>query len=162
MVEVILRGRALSFERAPLHADDTKAFNYVEDGAIHIRDGVIVGVGEFAQVAKAVSKDVETIDHRPHLIMPGFIDTHAHYPQMQVIASYGTQLIEWLNKYTFPEEMRFEDRSHAERIAGAFLDTSLMHGTTTVAAYSTVHKQAMSAFFDASLTRNMRVLSGKP
>lgn len=161
MVEVILRGRVLSFERAPLHAEDTSAFNYFEDGAVHIRDGLVISKAAYEDVIKTTSKGIEVIDHRPHLIMPGFIDTHAHYPQMQVIASYGTQLIEWLNKYTFPEEMRFKDSAHAERVAAAFLDTSLMHGTTTVAAYSTVHKQATSAFFEAALARNMRVLSGK-
>lgn len=161
MGEVIIRGRILSFERKPHNADDIEAFKFWDDGAILIRDGIVMDVDTFDQIAKTTPKEIDIVDHRPHLITPGFIDTHAHYPQMQVIASYGTQLIEWLNKYTFPEEMRFENKAHAERIAGAFLDTSLMHGTTTIAAYSTVHKEACSAFFEAALERNMCVLSGK-
>lgn len=161
MVEVIIRGRILSFERQPNHIEDMEALNYIVDGAIHIRDGIIIDVDTFDHLAKTAPKEIGITDHRPHLITPGFIDTHAHYPQMQVIASYGTQLIDWLNKYTFPEELRFEDKTHAERIADAFLDTSLLHGTTTMAAYSTVHKGASSAFFEAALERNMRVLSGK-
>ena len=51
----------------------------------------------------------EKIDHRPHLLLPGFIDAHAHFPQMQVIASYGAELLDWLNKYTFPEETKFRN-----------------------------------------------------
>lgn len=161
MVEALLRGRTLSFNHRPNDARDENAFTYQEDGGIHIRDGIIIASGPYEKIAQSLPDTIEIIDHRPNLIMPGFIDTHAHYPQMQVIASYGTQLIEWLNKYTFPEELRFADNKHAAHISAAFLDVSLTHGTTTIAAYSTVHKGATAAFFDAALARNMRVLSGK-
>jgi guanine deaminase len=57
--------------------------------------------------------DVEIVDHRPHLILPGFIDCHAALPQMQVIASYGAELLDWLNTYTFPEETKFATPSMA-------------------------------------------------
>ena len=71
--------------------------------------------------------------------MPGFIDAHIHMPQAQVIASWGAQLLDWLNTYTFPEESKFSDPAHAARIAGLFLDELLRHGTTTAVAFCSVH-----------------------
>ncbi len=93
--------------------------------------------------------------------MPGFIDPHIHFPQMQVIASFGTRLIEWLNTYTFPEESRFADKAHADRIAGLLCDTLIAHGTTTAVAYCTSHPQSVDAFFEAAGVRNMRMIGGK-
>ena len=101
------------------------------------------------------------IDHRPHLIMPGFIDTHIHYPQMQVVGSYAKDLLEWLNTYTFIEEQRFADEGHAARIAGLFFDELIRHGTTTAAAYCTVHPQSAEAFFTEAERRNLRMIAGK-
>jgi guanine deaminase len=101
------------------------------------------------------------IDHRPHLILPGFIDAHVHMPQMQVIASFGAELLDWLNTYTFPEETRFRDTQHGRRIARLFLDETIRHGTTTVAAFCSVHRESADAFFAEALARNMRVIAGK-
>jgi guanine deaminase len=101
------------------------------------------------------------IDHRPHLLMPGFIDTHIHMPQAQIIASWGAQLLDWLNTYTFPEEAKFADPAHAARIAGAFLDVLLRHGTTTAVAYCSVHPGSADAYFAAAAVRNLRMVGGK-
>jgi guanine deaminase len=79
------------------------------------------------------------------LILPGFIDAHAHYPQTAIIASWGKRLIDWLNTYTFPEEMRFADPDYAAEIAGAYLDLLLAHGTTTVCSYCTIHPESVDA-----------------
>ena len=107
------------------------------------------------------AKGAKRIDHRPHLILPGFIDAHVHFPQMQVIASYGTELLDWLNKYTFPEETKFQNAQHGRRIARLFLDEMIRQGTTTVAAYCSVHKQSAEAFFAESHERNMLNIAGK-
>ncbi|TGV63162.1 guanine deaminase, partial [Mesorhizobium sp. M00.F.Ca.ET.158.01.1.1] len=96
---------------------------------------------------KQAGEGVKKIDHRPHLLLPGFIDTHVHFPQMQVIASYGAELLDWLNTYTFPEETKFANAQHGRRIARLFLDETVRHGTTTVAAYCSVHKASAEAFF---------------
>jgi guanine deaminase len=106
-------------------------------------------------------RDARVIDHRPHLILPGFIDAHAHFPQMQVIASFGTELLEWLNRYTFPEETRFADPGHCARIARLFLDELLRQGTTTVAAYCSVHPASADALFAEAQSRGMLVVAGK-
>ncbi|TGS50200.1 guanine deaminase, partial [Mesorhizobium sp. M3A.F.Ca.ET.201.01.1.1] len=93
---------------------------YEEDGGLLIDNGKIVAAGPYAEVAKRAGAGAETIDHRPHLILPGFIDAHVHVPQMQIIASYGAELLDWLNKYTFPEESKFQDAQHGRRIARLF------------------------------------------
>src|SRR5262245_8817330 len=129
----VLRGRVLSFVAEPQGIDDHASYRYIEDGAVVVGpDGKILMVGEFKPSAAAHH---EVIDHRPHLIMAGLIDPHIHFPQMQVIGSYAAALLEWLNTYTFVEEQRFADEAHATRIASAFFDELIRHGTTTAAAY---------------------------
>ncbi|MGE0500502.1 MAG: guanine deaminase [Rhizobiaceae bacterium] len=161
MTDLILRGRTLSFLRWPETKDDLAACRYVEDGALLVRDGKIVASGDHASVVRQAEPGAEVNDHRPHLILPGFVDAHVHFPQMQVIASYGAELLDWLNTYTFPEESKFRDAQHGRRIARLFLDEMVRHGTTTVAAYCSVHRQSADAFFAEALDRNMLVIAGK-
>lgn len=161
MTSLLIRGRVLSFHREPQGVDDTASFLFEEDGAVLVRDGVIVAVGSHAGVAAQAGADVAVADHRPGLLLPGFIDAHVHFPQMQVIASYGAELLDWLNRYTFPEETRFADARHGRRIARLFLDEAVRHGTTTVAAYCSVHKASAEAFFEESHARNMLNIAGK-
>jgi guanine deaminase len=161
MTATLIRGRTLSFNRAPLSLDDTGAYSYEADGALLVDDGLILASGSYDAVKAQAADDVVEIDHRPHLILPGFIDTHLHFPQMQVIGSYAANLLEWLNTYTFPEECRFVETAHAKRIAGKFFDEMVRHGTTTAVAYCTVHKASADAFFAEALNRNMRMIAGK-
>ena len=118
MPDTILRGRVLRFLREPDGIDDAASYAYDADGAVLVRDGRVAAVGDAAAIL-AQAPDAEVIDHRPHLILPGFIDTHIHMPQAQIIASWGAQLLDWLNTYTFPAEARLSDPGHAARIAGA-------------------------------------------
>ncbi|MFT7111236.1 MAG: guanine deaminase, partial [Psychrobacter glaciei] len=90
-----------------------------------------------------------------------FIDTHIHYPQVDVIASYGEQLLDWLNNYTFPTEIKFEDPKFAEETANFFLDELIKNGTTTALVFGSKHKQSVDAFFAASAARNTRMICGK-
>ena len=161
MTTTLLRGRTLSFLRRPETIDDHSAWRYEEDGGLLIRDGRIAATGAYADVEKQAGDDARKIDHRPHLLLPGFIDAHAHFPQMQVIASYGAELLDWLNTYTFPEETKFRNAQHGRRIARLFLDEMVRHGTTTVAAYCSVHKESAEAFFAESHDRNMLNIAGK-
>ncbi|MDK3074465.1 guanine deaminase [Sedimentitalea sp. JM2-8] len=160
MTQRVLRGRLLTFHREPQSGDDTGAYTYLEDGALLIRDGIIEKTGPFAEVA-ALAGDAPVTDHRPHLMMAGFIDTHIHFPQVQVIASWGAQLLDWLNNYTFPEETRFASERHSARMAEAFFDQLIAHGTTTAVAFCSVHKTSAEAFFAEAARRNMRMLGGK-
>jgi guanine deaminase len=161
MTEFLLRGRLVSFLREPQNADDQTSYFFQEDGGLLVRDGKIAAAGDFAGVQREAGEGVPAIDHRPHLLMPGFIDTHAHFPQMQVIASYGAELLDWLNNYTFPEEAKFSDSRHSRRIAGLFLDELVRHGTTSAAVYCTVHRESAEAFFAEAYRRDMLAIAGK-
>jgi guanine deaminase len=154
----VLRGRVLSFIDEPQAIDDTKSYRYIEDGAVVIGGGKIIMVGAFNPKAAAHH---EVIDHRGKLILPGLIDPHIHFPQMQVIGSYAANLLEWLNTYTFVEEQRFADEAHSVRIAGRFLDELIRHGTTTAAAYCTIHPTSVDAFFAEAAKRDMLMVGGK-
>ncbi len=161
MTPKILRGRLLSFSTAPKGPDDTDAYSYIEDGALLLRGGKIAACGEFADVAATADEGTAIIDHRPHLILPGFIDTHIHFPQAQVIASWADQLLDWLNDYTFPAEMKFADKAHGERIAKAFFDALVAHGTTTASAYCSSHPTSVDAYLEEAERRGMLMLGGK-
>lgn len=160
MSKTLLRGRTLSFVEKPAGADDTASYRYEEDGALLIEAGKIVAAGDYGSVS-AQAGDAVIVDHRPHLILPGLIDAHAHFPQMQIIASYGAELLEWLNTYTFPEERKFSDPVHAGRIAGRYMDELVRHGTTTAVTYCSVHPQSAEAFFGAAAERDMLMVGGK-
>jgi guanine deaminase len=159
--ETIIRGRLLAFLREPQGVDDQSSYLYEEDGALLVRDGKVAARGDYASLSRKAGEGVTVIDHRPHLLLPGFIDGHMHYPQMQVIASYGAELLEWLNEYTFPEEARFRDAQHGRRISRLFLDELIRHGTTTAAVYCSVHKSSAEAFFAEAHERDMLMIAGK-
>ncbi|MFV2052377.1 guanine deaminase [Aliiroseovarius sp. YM-037] len=160
MTDTLLRGRLLTFHREPADGEDTDAYTYLEDGALLLRDGMIVASGAFSDVAPT-APEAPVTDHRPHLMMAGFIDTHIHFPQAQVVASWGAQLLDWLNDYVFPEEARFADLSHAKTIASRFFDVLTDHGTTTAVAYCSVHSASAEAYFAEAAQRNMRMIGGK-
>lgn len=155
-MQQLIRGRVLDFYADP--AETTDNHRYIEDGAILIENGRILAVGAYATLS---SPGISETDHRPHLIMPGFIDPHLHFPQVQVIASWGAQLLDWLNTYTFPEEARFADPEHAARMAGIFLDQLTTHGTTTAVAFCSSHATSAEALFAAAEARNMAMVAGK-
>jgi guanine deaminase len=150
----------LSFLRAPNGAGDAGSYRYLDDGIILVRDGKVDAVGPAAELTPRLPAGAPA-EHFPHaLIMPGFIDPHIHYPQTQVIASYGAQLLEWLEKYTFVEEQKFADPQHAARNAEFFLDELARNGTTTAVAYCTAHPGSAEALFAAAHKRNVGMIAG--
>ncbi len=160
MGDTLIRGRVLTFLREPAGMDDTGAYRYLEDGGVLVRGGKIASVGDYSEIAVS-GADLNTVDHRPHLLVPGLIDTHTHYLQMPMIGSYGAQLLDWLNNYAFPTEMKFADAAHAGRIADCFFDDLLRNGTTTAVAYCSVHPASAEAFFARAAKRNLRMIGGK-
>ena len=161
MTALLIRARLLSFTRKPETADDHSSCRYEEDGGLLIEDGLIRRFSGYASVQRHAPEGCETVDHRPHLVLPGFIDPHIHFPQMQVVGSYAGSLLEWLNTYTFVEEQRFDDEIHAARIAGRLFDELIRHGTTTAAAYCSVHRSSADNFFAEATRRNLRMIAGK-
>ncbi|MGO4716983.1 guanine deaminase [Bradyrhizobium sp. 2TAF24] len=160
-VERALRGRVLSFHADPRLAGADASHRYIEDGLVLVAGGRIVAVGEAAELLRQLPAGVTVDDHRGRLILPGFIDTHIHYPQTRVIASYGAQLLEWLQKYTFVEEQKLRQQGHAEHVARFFFDELLRQGTTTAVVYCSVHPESVEAFFAESERRGTRMIAGK-
>ncbi len=155
----ILLGQTLVFDAAPFEAGPDAA-RHERRGAVAVRDGAILATGPAEGIAARYPQS-KTVDYGDKLILPGFVDAHAHYPQTAIIASWGKRLIDWLNTYTFPEEMRFSDPAYAAEIAVRYLDLLLANGTTSVASYCTIHPASVTAFFEAAEARNMRVAAGK-
>ena len=156
----VIRGRIVSFTDDPATAG-LSGRHYLDDGAVLVRDGLIEAVGEARDILAGAPKGATIDDHSGLLVAPGFIDAHIHYPQTQVIGSYGAQLLDWLHNYTFVEEQKFADPGHCARIAEFFLDELIRCGTTTAMVYCTVHPQSVDAFFAASERRGARMIAGK-
>lgn len=156
--ETILKGQVLSFDASPFDGDAPGAGRL--DEAVALDAGRIVAMGGYDDLCAAYPK-ADVVDHGPRLIMAGFIDAHAHYPQTAMIASWGKRLIDWLNSYTFPEEMKFGDPAYAAEIATRYLDLTAANGTTTICSFCTIHPESVEAFFAEAQARGQRVVAGK-
>jgi guanine deaminase len=159
MTQTAYRTQLLTFRADPAHTADGAVFD--ADGLLLIEDGRVIAAGAYAAHAAKIAPDAKVVSLRDKLIVPGFIDSHIHYPQTDMIASPAPGLLPWLNTYTFPTERRFEDPVHARKTASFFMDELLANGTTTALVYCTVHKQSVDAFFGESESRNLRMIAGK-
>ena len=134
---------------------------FFEDGVLLVENGRVKALGDAQEMARQ-GVDLRECEHFPdHLLMPGFIDSHIHYPQTSVIASYGEQLLDWLNNFTFPTELQFADAEFAAAAADAFLKFLLQNGTTSAMVYTTVFAQSTQAFFATAAKMNLRMIAGK-
>jgi guanine deaminase len=152
------RGSILHFVDDPLHGE-ARSYRYFDDGVLLLRDGRVEAAGDARLLAQWPG--VEPVDYRGKLIVPGFIDTHVHYAQTDMIAAYGEQLLTWLARYAFPTERRFDDPQHAREVAEFFLDELLRNGTTTAMVFATVHPESVDVLFEAAAARNLRLVAGK-
>ncbi len=137
------------------------SYEYLPDGLLVVEKGHICDIGPATEVLARWTADLVITCYADKLITSGFIDTHTHYPQTEIIASYGEQLLDWLDNYAFPEEAKFADPTHAQRAARFFLDELLRNGTTTALVFGSVHKASVDAFFSESQRLNTRMLAGK-
>ena len=158
-MKLAIRGDLLDFTAAPAWGGTAmQGVRWRPDHWLLVDEGRIAGA---LPAAQAPGDDWQRVDHRGRLVMPGFIDTHVHCPQLDVIASYGAGLLDWLETYTFPAERRFADPAVAQAGAALFLDALLAHGTTTAVVFPTVHKVSAEALFEAAAARGMRIVAGK-
>jgi guanine deaminase len=156
-----LRGTLVTCRDDPFLTDPAKAFVVETDGIVVCRDGLIERVGPAAEMLATLPRGVTVADYTGCLIAPGFIDTHVHYVQTGIVASYGTQLLDWLDRYAFPAEMAFEDPAHAAAMARIFCDELLRNGTTTALVFCAVYPQSVDALFAEAERRGMRIAAGK-
>lgn len=145
----------------PGENDAATAIEYFEDGVLIVEDGRIAEVGVASSLLGSLSEDTRVEDLSGKLIVPGFVDCHVHYPQIDIIASYGEQLLDWLNRYAFPGEMRFADEQYARDVAHTFVDELVCNGTTTALVFATVHAHSADAIFEAAAAKGMRLIAGK-
>ena len=156
-----LRGATLTFTADPFVVPSRDALRHEPDALIVCAEGRIVACGPAAEWLPALPAGVPVTRYDNALIVPGFIDTHVHYPQLPVIAAFGRTLLDWLDDYTYVAEQRFADPAFATVAAEAFLDEALRHGTTTAMVYGTVHAGSTDAFFTAADARGLRMIAGK-
>lgn len=158
--KTLLLGQTYEATGNPMTGPWQEAVRINTSGAVLLEAARITAVGD-AAVLRAAHPDATVQDYGAHLICPGFVDAHVHYPQTAIIASWGKQLIDWLNTYTFPEEMRLSDPAYAQTIAARYLDLALDHGTTTMCSYTTIHPGSVDAFFHQAAQRGIRTVAGK-
>jgi guanine deaminase len=157
----VYRGELLHFLADPAKVALEDSYQYLEDGLMIIKDGLIEQIGDAKKLLPTLDTSIEVTHYENGLIMPGFIDTHVHYPQTEMIASYGEQLLEWLENYTFPFEKQFCDFEHGKSVAEFFLTQLLEAGTTTALVFGTVHKESVEAFFTVAQQKKLRMICGK-
>lgn len=153
------RASILDFIGDPDEIED--AYRYFDDGLLVLCDGRVAEVGPAAALLPRLPADTAVVDYSGRLLMPGFVDTHVHYAQTDMIASYGEQLLEWLERYAFPTERKFADRAHAREAADFFLTELLRNGTTTAMVFGTVHSASVDAVFEAAQQRQLRMIAGR-
>jgi guanine deaminase len=157
----VLRGTIVTCRDDPFLTDPKKALRVETDGLVICRNGMIEGVGPAAELLSSVPDGTPVATYPGCLIAPGFIDTHVHYVQTAMVASYGEQLLDWLDRYAFPAEMEFENESHCAAIAKAFCDELLRNGTTSALVFCAVYPQSVDALFAEAEKRGMRLAAGK-
>ena len=157
-----IRGPALTYTGDPFQRGLEATMVYEPDAIVAMAGGKITHFGPAKKIRPRLPRGTKVEDYgRDALLMAGFIDSHVHYPQTEIIGAYGAQLLDWLNRYTFVAEQRFADKRHARAAARVFLKESLRNGITTAAVYCTVHPQSVDAFFEESGKLGLRMIAGK-
>ncbi|AVZ82540.1 guanine deaminase [Edwardsiella ictaluri] len=157
-----VRGSILDVTRTVTDPQQVEsALRFIEDGLLLIRNGKVDWCGSWEEGRGRIPASIRVRDYRGKLIVPGFVDTHIHYPQSEMVGAYGEQLLEWLNKHTFPTEQRYNDLDYAREMSNFFLKQLLRNGTTTALVFGTVHPESVDALFEAASHINMRMIAGK-
>jgi guanine deaminase len=157
----VILGRTLSFLDDPADVGEAKSHRFEEQGAVVVGpDGRIIWSGDRAELPDDSAR-LPKEDYGTAIVLPGFIDAHVHFPQHRMLAAPGVDLLDWLNRFTFQEEARYADRTHAAAAAEVFLDTLIAHGTTSASVFSSVHVEATDVLFSAARDRGMALVAGK-
>ncbi len=154
------RASILHFVGNPDDAGDA-AHEFFDDGLMIVANGRVQQLGDASILLPRLPRDTVVVDYRGRLILPGFIDTHLHFAQTDIVASHGEHLLEWLERYTFPEERRFDDAAHAAEVAEFAINEMLRNGTTTSMVFPTIHNESVDAIFGAAEARGVCMIAGK-
>lgn len=156
------RGPILHFLSEPKKTNWQASYEYFEDGILLVDEGYIHSVGNAEDVFSKIPEGTEIKTFgKNQLLIPGFVDAHIHFPQMGMIGSYGEQLLEWLEKYTFPFEQRFSEKEYAKKMANLFIKELLKNGTTTALVFCTAAEESVDALFESAEPYRMRLIAGR-
>ena len=156
-----VRGQLVYFKNDPFFNQPKDSFVHETDGLLIIKNGKIESVGSFDKTKNLIPENVQ-VEHFPnYLISPGFIDTHVHYPQAEIIGAFGKQLLDWLNEYTFIAEQKYSNKEYAQEQAKFFCNELVKNGTTTALVFCTVYPGSVDALFEEAEKLNMRIIAGK-
>jgi guanine deaminase len=153
------RASLLTFSADPAEGGEA-ATKFIADGLMVVEGGKITAVGPYAELQATVG-NAPVVDYTGRIIVPGFIDTHVHFPQTEMIGAFGEELLKWLETYTFPTEKQFQDKEYARSVARVFLKELLRNGTTTALVFASVHKESAAALFEEADKLGMRLIIGK-
>ncbi|MBP1035025.1 guanine deaminase [Serratia fonticola] len=157
-----VRGSFLDITRTVQHPEEIEGhLRFIKDGLLIIRDGRVEWFGDWEEGHHQIPDSIRVRDYCGKMIVPGFVDTHIHYPQCEMVGAYGEQLLDWLNKHTFPAEKRYNDLEYAREMSAFFIKQLLRNGTTTALVFGTVHPESVEALFESARHINMRMIAGK-
>lgn len=157
-----IRGNFLDIVKTVEQPEEIEShLRFIEDGLMLVRSGKVEWFGQWEEGKHLIPEGIRVRDYSGKMIVPGFIDTHIHYPQSEMVGAYGEQLLEWLNKHTFPAERRYNDIEYAREMSAFFIKQLLRNGTTTALMFGTVHPESVDALFEAAHNINMRMIAGK-
>lgn len=157
-----IRGNFLDIVKTVEQPEEIEShLRFIEDGLMLVRSGKVEWFGQWEEGKHLIPEGIRVRDYSGKMIVPGFIDTHIHYPQSEMVGAYGEQLLEWLNKHTFPTERRYNDIEYAREMSAFFIKQLLRNGTTTALVFGTVHPESVDALFEAAHNINMRMIAGK-
>ncbi|NCG53147.1 guanine deaminase [Serratia fonticola] len=157
-----VRGSFLDITRTVQHPEEIEGhLRFIKDGLLIVRDGRVEWFGDWEEGNHQIPDSIRVRDYSGKMIVPGFIDTHIHYPQCEMVGAYGEQLLDWLNKHTFPAEKRYNDLEYAREMSAFFIKQLLRNGTTTALVFGTVHPESVEALFESARHINMRMIAGK-
>jgi guanine deaminase len=142
-----------------LDIGDPRALGCYEDGGLLVRDGRIVSCGDYDST-RALNPGVATTDWRGGFLVPGFVDTHVHFPQLRIIGALGRTLLDWLEHVALPEEVRMSDVSYAADTARQFVRALASHGTTTALVFGAHFAAATAELFEAAAASGLRIVAG--
>ncbi|CAI0930996.1 Guanine deaminase [Serratia fonticola] len=157
-----VRGSFLDITRTVQHPEEIEGhLRFIKDGLLIIRDGRVEWFGNWEEGHHQIPDSIRVRDYSGKMIVPGFVDTHIHYPQCEMVGAYGEQLLDWLNKHTFPAEKRYNDLEYAREMSAFFIKQLLRNGTTTALVFGTIHPESVEALFESARHINMRMIAGK-
>jgi guanine deaminase len=157
-----LRGAALTFTGDPFQAGIESTLRYESDAIVAMADGKFTHIGPAGEVRSSLPPGIAVTENgKDTLMVAGFIDSHVHFPQTPMIAAYGEQLLDWLDKYAFPTEQKYADKEFAREVAKVFLQENVRNGITSSCVYCTVFPQSVDALFEEAENYGMRLAAGK-